>query len=155
MTSPAMTAMGIILGTAAYMSPEQAKGRPVDRRADIWAFGVVLHEMLTGRRLFDAEDMSETLAAVLTRDVRQASLPPSIPLRLRTLVADCLVREPKQRLRDIGDARLVLDRLIAGESDTARGQRWPLDVAACRNPCAPQIRTREISSQTPASTDRA
>jgi serine/threonine-protein kinase len=119
MTSPAMTAMGIILGTAAYMSPEQAKGRPVDRRADIWAFGVVLYELLTGRRLFDAEDMSETLAAVLTRDVSLASLPLSIPPRLRALVADCLVRDPKQRLRDIGDARLVLDRLIAGESDSA------------------------------------
>jgi serine/threonine protein kinase len=114
MTSPAMTQMGMILGTAAYMSPEQAKGRAVDKRADIWAFGVVLYEMLTGRRLFDAEDVSETLAAVLTRDVSLASLPSEFPSRLRALVRDCLIRDPKQRLRDIGEARRVLDKLIAG-----------------------------------------
>jgi len=119
MTSPAMTQMGMILGTAAYMSPEQAKGRAVDKRADIWAFGVVLYEMVTGRRLFDAEDVSETLAAVLTRDVSLASLPSEFPSRLRALVRDCLIRDPKQRLRDIGEARRVLDKLIAGAPDDA------------------------------------
>ena len=111
------TEMGIILGTAAYMAPEQAKGKAVDRRADIWAFGVVLHEMLTGRRLFDAEDISETLAAVLTRDVNATPLPADAPARLRALVRECLIRDPKQRLRDIGDARRVLDAIIAGAPD--------------------------------------
>ncbi len=111
MTSPALTALGLILGTAAYMSPEQAKGKPVDRRADIWAFGVMLNEMLTGRRLFDADNITETLAAVLTRDVSLTALPVGIPAGLRALIADCLVRDPKKRLRDIGDARLRLEKL--------------------------------------------
>ena len=112
---------GVILGTAAYMSPEQARGRPVDKRTDIWAFGCVLYEMLTGRRLFGAEDVSETLAAVLTRDVGIASLPEDIPSRLRVLLRDCLVRDSKQRLRDIGDARIVLDKIISGASDDLVG----------------------------------
>ena len=86
-TSPAlMTGAGMILGTAAYMSPEQAKGRTVDKRADIWAFGVVVYEMLTGRRLFDAEDVSETLAAVLTRELGLTALPTTTPARVRGLV---------------------------------------------------------------------
>ena len=113
------TQAGMILGTAAYMAPEQARGKTVDKRADIWAFGVVLHEMLTGRRLFDAEDISETLAAVLTRDVSLTSMPAAIPPRLRALLRDCCIRDPKQRLRDIGDARRVLDTIIAGASDDA------------------------------------
>ena len=116
--SPTLTAratqLGVVLGTAAYMSPEQAKGRPVDRRADIWAFGVVLYEMLTGRRGYEAEDVSDTLAAVLTREVDWQALPPDTPARLRALVRDCLARDPKQRLRDIGEARRVLDQLISG-----------------------------------------
>jgi serine/threonine-protein kinase len=119
MTSPAMTQMGVVLGTAAYMAPEQAKGKAVDKRADIWAFGVVLYEMLTGRRLFAAEDISETLAAVLTRDVSLSSMPADIPARLRALLRDCLTRDPKQRLRDIGDARRVLDQVISGSPDDA------------------------------------
>ena len=87
------------------------------KRTDIWAFGVVLHEMLTGRRLFAAEDVSETLAAVLTRDVSLTSLPASTPPRLKALVRDCLVRDSKQRLRDIGDARRLLEQVIAGAPD--------------------------------------
>ena len=89
----------------------------MDKRADIWAFGVVLYEMLTGRRLFDAEDMSETLAAVLTRDVSMTTLPAAIPARLRALLRDCLIRDPRQRLRDIGDARIALEQIIAGAPD--------------------------------------
>ena len=111
------TSAGMIIGTAAYMSPEQAKGKSVDKRTDIWAFGVVLHEMLTGRRLFAAEDVSETLAAVLTRDVSLTSLPAGTPPRLEALVRDCLIRDPKQRLRDIGHARIEIARIEAGAPD--------------------------------------
>ena len=96
------------------MAPEQAKGKPVDRRADIWAFGVVLYEMLAGKRGYEAEDVSDTLAAVLMRDVDWNALPANVPPRLRALLSDCLVRDPKQRLRDIGDARRVLDQIISG-----------------------------------------
>jgi serine/threonine protein kinase len=135
-TSPAMTAMGIILGTAAYMSPEQASGRAADKRADIWAFGVVLYEMSTGRRLFEADNVSATLAAVLTRDVNLGSLPDAMPPRLRALIGECLVRDPKQRLRDIGDARIVLDKTIAGASDGAALQYAPSRPAPQRRPLA-------------------
>ena len=114
LTSPAMTEAGIILGTAAYMSPEQARGRTVDKRADIWAFGVVLYEMLTGCRLFEGETVSDTLAAVLTRSVDTAALPADVPPRVRALLLRCLERDPKRRLRDIGDARIELEAL---ESD--------------------------------------
>jgi serine/threonine protein kinase/Tol biopolymer transport system component len=122
MNSPTLTAratqIGVILGTAAYMSPEQAKGKSVDRRADIWAFGVVVFEMLTGKRGYQADDVSDTLAAVLTRELDWTALPADTPPRLRTLLRDCLARDPKQRLRDIGEARRVLDQLISGPPDS-------------------------------------
>jgi serine/threonine-protein kinase len=107
-TTPAMTELGMILGTAAYMSPEQARGRPADKRADIWAFGVVLFEMLTGRRLFDGETVSDTLAAVLRQEIDWRALPADTPPAVRRLVTRCLDRDPKQRLRDIGEARVLL-----------------------------------------------
>jgi hypothetical protein len=110
MTSPAMTAMGLILGTAAYMSPEQAKGRPVDKRADIWAFGAVLYEMLSGRRAFQGEDVSDLLVAVLSKDVDLRALPANTPPSVTTLLRRCLERDPRARLRDIGDARHMLDQ---------------------------------------------
>ena len=94
------------------MSPEQARGKPVDKRTDIWAFGCVLYEMLTGRLAFGGETISDTLAAVLTRDPDWSVLPAGAPVRLRGLLEDCLMRDPKQRLRDIGDARIVIDRLL-------------------------------------------
>ena len=103
------TQMGMILGTAAYMAPEQAKGKPADKRADIWAFGVVLYEMLTGRGPFLSETIPETLAHVMTREVSLTDLPADVPPRVRKLIGRCLVKDPKQRLRDIGDARLILD----------------------------------------------
>ena len=115
LTTPAMTAMGVILGTAAYMSPEQAKGRPADKRADVWAFGCVLWEMLTGTPLFARETMSETLAAVLKDAPPFDQLPSDVPPAVRALLARCLDRDPKQRLRDIGEARIVL----SGPLDTA------------------------------------
>jgi len=108
MTSPAVTGLGVILGTAAYMSPEQARGRPIDRRADIWSFGVVLFEMLSGRRLFEDETVTDTLAAVVTREPDWTALPADVPEAVRQLLARCLEKDPKRRLRDIGEARLVL-----------------------------------------------
>jgi serine/threonine-protein kinase len=108
-TSPAMTQAGIILGTAAYMAPEQAKGRAVDKRADIWAFGCVLYEMLTGRRAFDGEDMTDVLSRVLQREPDWTLLPRNLPPHLTTLLARCIEKDPRRRLRDIGDVRLVLE----------------------------------------------
>src|SRR5438552_17391960 len=99
------TGAGVILGTAAYMAPEQAKGKAVDRRADIWAFGVVLYEMLTGRMLFSGETASETMAAVMMKEPDWAALPANTPARVRGLLRRCLTKEPRNRLRDIGEAR--------------------------------------------------
>ena len=111
------TIEGVILGTAAYMSPEQARGKSVDKRSDIWAFGVVLFEMLSGRRVFDGETVSDVLASVLKNDPKWETLPSATPPRVHRLLRRCLVREPKQRLRDIGDARLEIDETVGGEGD--------------------------------------
>ncbi len=115
-----MTAANVILGTAAYMSPEQARGKTVDRRADIWAFGCVLYECLTGRRAFAGETVSDTLAKILERDPDLAALPTGTPTRLRELLRYCLAKDPKLRLRDIGDARIVLDEVLASRSPSGR-----------------------------------
>ena len=112
-TSPA-TQLGVILGTAAYMAPEQAKGKTVDRRADIWAFGVVLHEMLTGRNLWSGDTATETIAHVITREADLTSLPAGTPAVVRSLIARCLIKDPKVRLRDIGEARVALAGIEAG-----------------------------------------
>ena len=114
LTSPMMTGVGMILGTAAYMSPEQAKGKAVDKRADIWAFGVVLYEMLTGRSAFAGDTVSEVLASVLRDTPSLDRLPASTPARVRGLLARCLDRDPRTRLRDIGEARVMLS---ANDSD--------------------------------------
>ena len=105
-----MTAQGTILGTAGYMSPEQARGKQVDRRADLWAFGVILWEMLTGSRLFSGETTSDTVAAVLRAELDFDSLPNQTPLAVRRLLERCLERDPRKRLRDIGEARVLLER---------------------------------------------
>ena len=121
LTSPAMTQVGVLLGTAAYMSPEQARGKPVDKRADIWAFGCVLLEMVTGRRAFGGEDVTETLAAI----VKDQPLLNDVPPHLRTLIARCLEKDPRQRLRDIGDAMSLV--AVPGDSPdapTAVRSRW-------------------------------
>ena len=110
-TSPG-TAIGLILGTAAYMAPEQARGKSVDKRADIWAFGCIVFEMLTGQRLFDGTDVSDILAAVLRADVDWTKLPPNTPSSIRRLLARCLERDPNKRLRDIGDARFELEAAV-------------------------------------------
>ena len=113
-TSPAhLTRAGIILGTAAYMSPEQAKGRAADKRSDVWAFGCVLFEMLTGRRPFDGEDVSDTLAAILRGEPDWSALPADLPAPVRTLLRRCLQKERKDRLADIADARLEIVEMLA------------------------------------------
>jgi eukaryotic-like serine/threonine-protein kinase len=115
MTSPAvMSRTGVILGTAAYMSPEQAKGAMVDKRADIWAFGCVLFEMLTGQRVFSGDSVPETLAAVMRDDVRLDRLPVTTPPSVARVIARCLERDPRRRLRDVGEARVTIDDAIAG-----------------------------------------
>jgi eukaryotic-like serine/threonine-protein kinase len=108
-TTPAMTQAGVILGTAAYMSPEQARGKAVDKRADIWAFGCVLYEMLTGRRVFQDDEVSDTLAYVLMKDPDWSALPPETPLSIQRLLKRCLAKDRHSRLTDIGDARLEID----------------------------------------------
>ena len=105
----AATQMGMVIGTAAYMSPEQARGKPVDKRADIWAFGVVLYEMLTGARPFQGEDVSLTLASVMKSDVDPRTLPPEVPASVRTVLRRCLEKDPSQRIRDVGDVRLAME----------------------------------------------
>jgi eukaryotic-like serine/threonine-protein kinase len=108
-TSPAMTQAGVILGTAAYMSPEQARGKGVDRRVDIWAFGAVLFEMLTGRRAFDGDDVAETLANVINKEPAWDALPPSTPAHVRQTLRVCLKKATRDRVPDIGAVRLALD----------------------------------------------
>jgi eukaryotic-like serine/threonine-protein kinase len=108
------TVQGMILGTAAYMSPEQAKGFPVDKRADIWAFGVVLYEMLTGGTLFAGDSVGDTLAAVIRADIDLDRLPAETPGAIRRLLRRCLERNPKNRLHDIADARIVLEEVLRG-----------------------------------------
>ena len=117
------TRAGMILGTAAYMSPEQARGKAVDRRADIWAFGVVLYEMLTGRQAFTGETVSDILAAVLTKDLDLEQ----VPVKVRKLLRRCLEKDPKQRLRDIGEARFLLEDVgqAHGLSSTGHGRPLP------------------------------
>jgi Tol biopolymer transport system component/tRNA A-37 threonylcarbamoyl transferase component Bud32 len=117
----AATQRGEILGTAAYMSPEQASGKVVDKRTDIWAFGVCLYEALTGRRAFQADDAPNTLAAVLRDEVDYDPLPPQIPLTARRLIEKTLVRDRRERLRDIGDARIDLQDALQGPA-AARGE---------------------------------
>ena len=105
----AATQMGMVIGTAAYMSPEQAKGKVADKRADIWAFGVVLLEMLTGHRVFSGETVSETLAAVMMKEPEWDRLPADLPSKLSNLLRRCLEKDPRERVRDIGDVRLAME----------------------------------------------
>ena len=118
--SPAtMTSAGVILGTAAYMAPEQARGKAVDRRADIWAFGCVLYEMLTGRRAFEGEEITDTLAGILRGDPAWDALPPSTPQSLRRLLRRCLDKNPRERLQAIGDARLEIADALSASPEMA------------------------------------
>ncbi len=120
-TSPTLSAMatksGMLLGTAAYMSPEQARAKLIDRRADIWAFGCVLYEMLTGKMAFGGGAVTDTLAAVLRAEPDWLLLPAGTPTRVRVLLQRCLQKDPKQRLQAIGDARISLDEVLSGAPD--------------------------------------
>jgi Tol biopolymer transport system component len=113
---------GLILGTPAYMSPEQARGKPVDKRTDIWAFGCVLYEMLTGMRVFDGETPSDRIAALLEREPQWHVLPGATPIRLHELLQRCLQKDPRARLRDIGDARIEIEQMRRGPA-ALTGQR--------------------------------
>ena len=115
----AATQMGMVIGTAAYMSPEQARGKPIDKRADIWAFGVVLYEMLSGARPFQGEDVSLTLASVMKSDVNVTTLPAEVPAAIRTVLDRCLEKDPKHRIRDIGDVSLAME----GAFETTTSER--------------------------------
>ncbi|MGE5835263.1 MAG: protein kinase domain-containing protein [Acidobacteriota bacterium] len=124
MNSPTLTARateaGVILGTAAYMSPEQARGKAVDKRTDIWAFGVLLFEMVTGRRAFEGETVSDTLASVLRSDPDWSLIPAAVPSHVRSLIGRCLDRDASRRLRDIGEARLTLSGASSPSVTTAQ-----------------------------------
>lgn len=113
------TQAGMILGTAAYMAPEQAKGKQVDRRADIWAFGCVLFEMLSGKQPFEGETISDLLAAVIRGEPEWTELPEKTPPAIKRLIRRCLVKDPKQRLRDIGDARIAIEETLSGTATDA------------------------------------
>src|SRR5882762_2412847 len=124
--APTLTAMGTeegrILGTPAYMSPEQARGKPVNKRTDIWAFGCVLYELLTGKEAFRGETLSDTIAAVLEREPDLQLLPPATPAKMRDLLRRCLQKDSQRRLRDIGDARIEIEEALAAPKDAAPTQ---------------------------------
>jgi serine/threonine protein kinase len=136
--SPTLTRAGVILGTAAYMSPEQAKGKPVDKRADIFAFGAVLYELLTGKRAFEGETIAETIAAVLKSEPEWGKLPGNTPWRIKELLDDSLQKEANDRLHDIADVRIQIKKALkepvtASPTDVAGAtqpgqQRWALTV---------------------------
>ena len=141
--SPTLTARateaGMILGTAAYMSPEQARGKPLDKRTDIWAFGCVLFEMLTGRRTFDGDTVSDTLASVLRSDPDWSALPSAVPPHVRSLLGRCLERDVSRRLRDIGEARLALSSAaspLTSSIQMSAPSSGPIPVAARTRPWA-------------------
>ena len=119
--SPTLTAaatqMGVIMGTAAYMSPEQARGKATDRRADIWAFGAVFFEMLTGKRAFEGEDISVTLADVIRAEPAWEQLPETLPVSIHTYLRRCLQKDPSQRVQAIGDVRLAMEGAFGGTVD--------------------------------------
>jgi serine/threonine protein kinase len=133
----AATQAGVILGTAAYMSPEQARGKTVDRRTDVWSFGCILYEMLSGQRAFAGETVSDMVARILEREPDWSALPKSTPPRLVALLKRCLVKDARQRQRDLGDVRLELDAIASGESGQAPPPApsarltSPLVLAAC------------------------
>ena len=139
----AATAAGVILGTAAYMSPEQARGRAVDKRTDIWSFGCVLYECLTGRQVFVGETVSDMIAKILQGEPDWTALPAQTPAKVRDLLHRCLEKDAKKRLRDIGDARLELEESIAARSTATR---VAAAAAESRTRAALSIRTMVLAA---------
>ena len=136
LTTASLTEQGVLIGTASYMSPEQARGAAVTRRSDVWAFGAVLFEMLTGTRAFTGPTTSDVLAAILQRTPDLSALPPQTPPAIARLVRRCLERDPKARLHDIGDARLEIEdaeRSLRGELPVQRRQRHSATARAVRS----------------------
>jgi len=133
-TTPAMTQAGLILGTAAYMSPEQAKGRVVDKRSDVWAFGCVLYEMISGKRAFDGEDVTDTIAAVVRGEPNWSALPPDVPPQVRLLLKRCLEKDRRARISDISVARFLMNETIPAPSSATlsapRSRRAPAVAVA-------------------------
>src|ERR1700675_3356755 len=123
--SMAATMQGVILGTAAYMSPEQAKGKAVDKRTDIWAFGAVLYELLTGKPAFHGEDVGDILAAVVRAEPDWQTLPAATPLKVRDLLRRCLQKDKTQRLRDAGDARIEIQETLAAPATAVEAPAGP------------------------------
>jgi len=126
----------MILGTAAYMSPEQARGKIVDKQTDIWSFGALVYEMLTGRRAFPGDDVSETLASVLAREPDWSQLPAGVPPTVTLFLKRCLERDPRRRLRDIGDMRLALEGafdLPSAANVPPMGRPRPCGDECCRS----------------------
>ena len=124
-TTPGEPRRGAVIGTAAYMSPEQARGLPVDKRTDIWAFGCVLYEMLTGHAAFAGDTVSDSIAKILESEPDWSALPAAVPTRVRSLIVRCVEKDPRQRLRDIGEARIALQEPAAPEADAAPGKTAP------------------------------
>jgi serine/threonine-protein kinase len=125
-TSPAITRAGFVLGTAAYLSPEQARGRPADKRTDVWSFGCVLYEMLTARRAFDGDNVSDSIAAVLRSEPSWVALPKTLPPSVAHVLKRCLEKDPKRRLHDMADVRILLDDAPpAGGPGERRAGRTP------------------------------
>jgi eukaryotic-like serine/threonine-protein kinase len=126
--SPTLTTLatqpGMLLGTAAYMSPEQAKGQRVDRRCDIWAFGCVVYEMLTGRKAFGGETISDVLASVIRAEPDWDALPATTPSSIQRLIRRCLQKDQRQRLQAIGDARITIEETLSGTGDDASNSRF-------------------------------
>ena len=158
---PALTRMGVILGTAAYMSPEQAKGRAADKRSDIWAFGCVLFEMLTGRRPFEGQEISDTLASVLKSDPEWHALPATLPPSVRALVEGCLKKDPNDRIADISTARFVLGQPLSPSSSPpvaarqapARGM-WGRVLSCSPAPPLAPPRSPQLPADSPAASPR-
>ena len=131
-----MTAMGVILGTAAYMSPEQARGRPVDKRTDVWAFGAVLYEILTRTRAFPGDGLAETIAAVLKSTPDWTALPADAPPQVVTLIQRCLEKDRRARIGDIAVARFLLSEHATIGASSSRLDRRPLSSPSRRRPLA-------------------
>jgi len=149
--SAVATMQGVLLGTAAYMSPEQARGKTVDKRTDIWAFGCVLYELITGRAAFRGETLSDTIAAVLEREPDWQALPPPTPAQIRNLLRRCLRKDPQRRLRDLGDARIEIEETLippVAEPTRQHDADWAdADVLPSRHRLPPARRRREGSGR--------